>query len=245
MNKRFGLGLVLVAAMIAGCGDDGGSTGGAGGGGTGGSAPQGTLNESGARQSSTTAIGGANTAVSGDGTKAALELFPLGTSALGLVQPAGAGPQNVELGETGSVKQAVQTGVCECMGETCHFEACGDTDWGSDLTITGDISWTGGNVVADLNYMGTSSDGVSTYEFGVTMDVQVGSGTIDGTVGTTGSITTQGFGNTWDATIVFNQVGFNDSGCALSGSIDVTATSKISIQESTASSTITFDGSGC
>jgi hypothetical protein len=234
-----------LAAAIAGCGDDEGSTSGAGGGtGTGGSAPQGSLNEATARDSASTSIDGANTAVAGQGIDAARELFPLGALSLGLVQPAGPSPQ-AALGETGSVKQAVQTGVCDCAGESCTFDACNDSDWGSDLAITGTISWTSGNVVADLHYVGTSSDGVSTYDFGVTMDVQVGTGTIDGTVGTTGAITTQGFGNSWDATIDFNAVSFDAGGCPAAGSIDVTATTKMATVESTASSTITFDGSGC
>jgi hypothetical protein len=218
MKKLIALGMVMTAAALVGCGDD---TGGTGGGGS--NTPNGDVSPQVAQSNVTTSVTASRTAIGGDGVSAAYQLSSLGTSALGLVGPAGSQPQS----ENGQAKQALQTGVCECDA------------------INGTISWANGNVVADLRYAGSDVSG-STYDFGVVMNVNVTETSIDGSVESDGSVTAQGANVSWDSSIQMNDVQFNTSGCPTSGSIDVDASvSYASAQSYSGQETITFDGSGC
>jgi len=236
MKKLMALGMVMAAAALAGCGDD---TGGTGGGGT--NTPNGDVSPQVAQSNVTTSVTASRTAIGGDGVSAAYQLSSLGTSALGLVGPAGSQPQS----ENGQAKQALQTGVCECDATSCTFEDCGDDANPNNFTINGTISWANGNVVADLRYAGSDVSG-STYDFGVVMNVTVTETSIDGSVESDGSVTAQGANVSWDSSIQMNDVQFNSSGCPTSGSIDVDASvSYASAQSYSGQDTITFDGSGC
>ena len=237
MKKLMALAMVVTAGALVGCGDDSGE--GTGGGGT--TAPNGDVSPQVAQSNVTTSVTASRTAIGGDGVSAAYQLSSLGTSALGLVGPAGSQPQSVN----GQARQALQTGVCECDATSCTFEDCGDDANPNNFTINGTISWANGNVVADLQYTGSDVSG-STYDFGVVMNVTVTETSIDGSVMSDGSVTTQGTNLTWDSDIQMNDVQFNTSGCPTSGSIDVDATvSYAGAQNYTGQDTITFDGSGC
>lgn len=238
MKKLMALAMVMTAAALVGCGDDSGE--GTGGGGT--NTPNGDVSPQVAQSNVTTSVTASRTAIGGDGVSAAYQLSSLGTSALGLVTPAGTQqPQSVN----GQARQALQTGVCECDATSCTFEDCGDDANPNNFTINGTISWADGNVVADLRYAGSDVSG-STYDFGVVMNVTVTETSIDGSVESDGSVSAQGANVSWDSSIQMNDVQFNTSGCPTSGSIDVDASvSYASAQSYSGQETITFDGSGC
>lgn len=235
MNRRIGLAVVLLSSMALACGDDSESEGDGGG-----AQSNGQVNEAAAQGNATQTITGSKTAISGDGLAAAYQLASLGTSALSLVQPAGqAGPQS-----EGQAKQAVQVGTCDCTDTQCTFVGCSDDAYPNPFTIDGTLSWGGGHVVADLTYTGSAA--AATYDFHLTMDVTVTDTTIDGTVGTDGSVQSSGYGTTWESSLDMNGITFNASGCPTAGTLDVDASvDGPSTADYSATTTITFDGTGC
>jgi hypothetical protein len=220
--------LVAVMALAVG------ACGGGGGGGK-----KADVNEQAAKGNATTSINSSKTAVAGDGMSAAYQMSSLGTSALGLVTPTAGRPifDRIEL------PRNVRAGVCECDADSCHFEACTGDGQGGTLTLDGDLSWGGGHVVANLDYVGDAQQ--VTYEFSVDMDVMITETTIDGTTSSVGSAVTQGISSTWNSQMDIDNVTFNAAGCPTAGSIHVDANVSYAGQAYTGTADITFDGTGC
>jgi len=204
------------------------------------------VNEAAAMQTAASVRQAVAIAKGGDGTAAAFALASSGSAAFSLVTPGAAAPQAAP-GGLGEAKQKLQTGVCECTDTSCTFEACSDDANPNAWVIDGTISWAGDRLDADLTITG-SSQGFE-YAFHEACALAVTDTSIDGTLDSSGSYDISSGGQSasfsWDTSVDFADVQYSESGCALSGSIDVDATVQSAGASYHGAGSITLDGSGC
>lgn len=218
--------IALLSASVVGCGDDEESEAK--------KENTGTVNEAVAGQTATTAFDAAQVAVAGDGQAAAFQMIGVGSSAIGMITPAGSGGQQPQ--STGEATSALGEGTCDCTADSCTFTDCGD---GSGFTITGTIAWTDSSLDCDYTVAGTVQGNV--YNFGVFCDLAYSATSLDGTLNTDGSFQVDAQGQSvsseWDVAMTFNDVTYPGPA---GGSIDVTATTTVNGQSSTASGSVAF-----
>jgi hypothetical protein len=186
MNKIiYGMGIVIALAAV-GCGGDD-DEGGVGGG------KEGMLNTTVAKQSATSNVTASTTLVgSADpsaGETAANSFYANALSAQGAVSP------SFSASLSKIISGGMAEGTCECTGTTCNFVDCSNGGEGGSLTINGSLDWTGGNVVADLEYViEQTGQQTSTTEINVSTDLTVTATEITGSSGSSGSIETSAAG---------------------------------------------------
>ncbi|MCA9583612.1 MAG: hypothetical protein KC416_17555, partial [Myxococcales bacterium] len=138
-------------------------------------AMMGTVNEASAKSTAMQSISATTTLTSSmdpnAGQAAANQYMAVAMGAQGIVTPA------VPQAGTGA-------GTCTCEGTSCTFQDCGDDN--GQVTMSGTISWTGGNVVMDIDYNVTQ--GVTTYELSVEGDITVTETSITGYLKSNGSL---------------------------------------------------------
>ena len=192
----------------------------------------GTVNEAAVQQSASTTYQSVESAiVTADGQTAAFQLLSVGTSALGMVQPAGGGqPASI-----GSTSQALGAGTCDCTADSCTFVDCGDDI--SGWTINGTISWTATSF--DCDYTVTGSQAGANYTFTIVGALTYAPDMLDGTLSTAGDYDVQGQAVSWDTDMVFNSVTYS-GGTPTGGSIDISSTVNLAGQSYAADETVTF-----
>lgn len=218
--------IALLSASLVGCGDDEETE------------PTeentGEVNDAVASQTANTAFDAAQVAVdTGDGQAAAFQMVGVGSSAFGIITPAGGGGGQQPQGQATS---ALGEGTCDCTDNSCTFTDCGD---GSGFTITGTIAWTETSLDCDYSVGGTVQGNV--YDFNVFCDLDYSATSLDGQLNTDGSFQVDAQGQSvsteWDVDMTFNDVTYpGPSG----GSIDITASSTVNGQTSSASGTVQF-----
>jgi len=219
--------IAVLSASLVGCGDDEETE------------PaeenNGTVSDAVAGQVAGTAFDAAQTAIdTADGQAAAFQMVGVGSSAIGLVTPAGGGGQAPQA--FGEATSALGEGTCDCTANSCTFSDCGDA---SGFTITGTIAWTDTSLDCDYTVGGTVGGNV--YDFAVFCDLAYSATSLDGQLNTDGSFQVDANGQSvsseWDVDMTFNDVTYpGPSG----GSIDVTATVTVNGQSNTADGSVTF-----
>ncbi|MBK6464472.1 MAG: hypothetical protein IPF92_26230 [Myxococcales bacterium] len=216
----------------------------------------GTVNPQAAKSSSTTLVGGVSKAVDGNDGNASLALLIQGAQqSQSVVTPSAGGgaakPSNVALRDfVGQVSQAITSCEGACTGTTCDFKGCGTETPQSSVTISGVLSWTGGNLkCVGLTYdISAATTGGSKTKITLDCDVQASASSLKGFVKSTGSTSLNlgdsgapaGVGTVaWTYDTTFNDVKYT-AGKPTSGSVKVAATTSVAGQTYTGSAEITF-----
>lgn len=214
----------------------------------------GTVNTQAAKSSSTTLVGGVSKAVDGNDGNASLALLIQGAQqSQSVVTPSagGASPSSVTLRDiVGQVSQAITSCDGACTGTTCDFKGCGTETPQSSVTISGVLSWTGGNLkCVGLTYdISGASAGGSKTKITLDCDVQASASSLKGFVKSTGSTSLNlgdagapaGVGSvSWTSETTFNDVKYT-AGKPTSGSVKVAASTTVAGQTYTGSADITF-----
>ncbi|HRG95757.1 MAG TPA: hypothetical protein PLR99_05855 [Polyangiaceae bacterium] len=243
--------LVLVASGLVACSSD--STTPADAGPTG---SPGTVNTAAAKSSSTTLVGGVSKAVDGNDGNASLALLIQGAQqSQSVVTPSAGGasatPSSVTLRDViGQVSQAITSCDGACTGTSCDFKGCGTETPQSSVTISGVLSWTGGNLkCTGLTYdISTATTGGTKTKITLDCDVTASASSLKGFVKSTGSTTLNlgdagapgGVGSVaWTSDTTFNDVKYT-AGKPTSGSVKVSATTTVAGQTYTGSADITY-----
>ncbi len=259
MNTRFfslATALLTTAGLVA-CSSDSSTPADAGPVGT-----PGTVNVQAAKSSSTTLVTGLSQAVEGNNGQGSVGVLMQGAQqAQGIVSPsAGAGATKpaslglLDLGDAiGQVSQAITDCQGACSGTSCDFKGCGTDTPQNSVVITGQFSWTGGNVKCvgltyDIETKGAAGSGTKV-KLTLDCDVTSTSSTLKGFIKSTGKSSIQnaalaeaGVGNvdvTWTSDTTFNDVKYT-SGKATSGSVKVVASSTYAGQTYTGTADVTF-----
>jgi hypothetical protein len=202
-----------------------------------------TVNTAQAKEAAKQAIAASLSAVKdNNGQTAANQLQSAASQMQGVITPAGgAGAAPAAAGG------ALAAGTCSCDASQCTFQDCGDPN---GTTINGTMSWSGGHVLCDLTYH-VANNGGYTLDLATTCDLTVTDTSIDGTLGSSGSLDGSagaGEGQTggmsysysWTTSTAYNAVTFNGSGTPTGGSIDVSGTYEVGGQSYEGSATIAF-----
>jgi hypothetical protein len=175
-----------------------------------------------------------------NGQNAANQLQAAASQMQGVITPAPGGMSQAAASPAG----ALAAGTCTCDQSQCTFQDCGD----NGTTINGTMSWKDGHLLCDLTYH-IDNQGSYTLDLTTTCDLTVTDTSIDGTLGSTGSLdgtAVDGQGNgaaynyTWSSSSTYNAVTFDGSGTPTGGSIDMTGSYEIGGQSYEGSATITF-----
>lgn len=224
--------VTLLALAAAACGSDESETK---------STPkkQATVNTAQAKEAAKQAIAASISAVrDGNGQNAANQLQGAASQMQGVITPAPGGTA-----QAASPAGALAAGTCNCDESQCTFQDCGD----NGTTINGTMSWKDGHLLCDLTYH-IENQGSYTLDLTTTCDLTVTETSIDGSLGSTGSLdgTAEGQGNgaaynySWSSSSTYNAVTFDGNGMPTGGSIDITGSYDIGGQSYEGSATITF-----
>lgn len=253
--QRTALFLVLSGATLAtalsGCSSDSSGTADAGP-----AAQQGTVNTQNAKASSTSYVSGVSQAVDQNKGQQALSTLIAGAQqAQGIVSPSAGGvrPANITLSDAiGQVSQAITSCDGACTGTTCDFKGCGSADGGT-ITITGVLSWTGGNLkCVNLSYdIDQSSVGGTKTKITLDCDITATASSLKGTIKSKGTVS---LGNLladagpaassitdvgWSSETTFTDVKYT-AGKPTSGSVKVSATTTAAGQTYSGTADVTF-----
>lgn len=217
------------AVLAAACGGDDSSGGGP-------QAQPGKVNEQTARQSAQTTISASLSAVNGnDGHSAAAQFQSAASQSQGIITPAPA----AGTGSTTPSGGPLAAGTCDCTGTSCTFQDCSDDP---NVTMNGTLSWTGGTVKCDLTYV---LEGSTPLTLHTSCDLTVGATSIDGTLGSSGTVDLGqqggGYGNySWTSATTFENVTYSGGGQPTGGSIHVEGTYSIAGQTYAGNADVTF-----
>lgn len=200
---------------------------------------QATVNTVQAKAAAKQAIAASISAVkNGDGRAAANGLQAAAASMQGVITPSGG-----VVAASANPAGALAAGTCDCDQSQCSFKDCGE----DGLTINGTMSWDNGHLLCNLTYKVENTS--NTLDLTTTCDLTVTDTSIDGSLGSTGSISgsaSDGQGNSasfdwsWSSSTTYNAVTFDGSGTPTGGSIDLTGTYDMGGQSYEGSATITF-----
>lgn len=218
------------AAFAAACGGDD----------SGGGAPAGQpgkVNEATAKQSAQTAIAASLSAVNdNNGQSAAGQFQSAASQSQGIITPAPA----AGTGSTQPSGGPLAAGTCDCTGTSCTFQDCADDP---NVTMNGTMSWGGGKVQCDLTYVikGTSTP----LTLHTTCNLTVGATSIDGTLGSSGTVDLGqqggGYGNySWTSAMTFKSVTYAAGGQPSGGSLHVEGTYSIAGQTYAGNADVSF-----
>lgn len=210
------------------------------------------VNEAAAKQVSTQLISAVTKARTGaDGPAAAFAIAAAGQSAQGLVTASAGGYTGQASGERiGAAQQRDVSGSADCTASGCTFKGFSDNASGSAWTIDGSLTWSKTKFTCDLTMTGDFQG--QSWSFHETCDLTVTDTSIDGTFATDGKYSLGaglgvpgGVETTWDSSITFSAVKYNESGCATSGSIEVESNISANGGSFSGSGSVTFSSSGC
>lgn len=193
----------------------------------GGGGKKGEVNEQAARSAAQQTIAAATTAVdSDDGQAAAFQFLGAAQAGQNVVTPAGGTAQ----------------GTCECdqAAQSCNFTDCAQ----GPNSLSGTISWGGGNVKCDLTFTVTSP--IAPLSLTTMCDLTVTDTSMSGTLSSTGMLTVpdgagaQGVGDvSWSIDTVYNDVTIS-GGQATGGSVSVDAEYEAGGEKFSGSGTVNF-----
>lgn len=234
---------LLVAAslsfLVVGCGDDSED-----------SQPQaqpGQVNEQSAKAAARGTVQASLTAVSdNNGESAAFQLQSVASQTQGIISPAApSGAAMRILGAVGPSLGTLDSEGCECSETSCTFQECGSE--GSASSMSGTMSWDGGHLKCNLTFKTAGTAMASDVELTTTCDLKVTETSIDGTLGTSGKVSSitgaEGTGlgaYEWATTVHFDEVAYDSAKQPISGSVHVEGTYSIMGQTYSGTADFTF-----
>jgi len=222
-------------------------------------AQNGTVNTQAAKGSTTSYVGGVSVAVNQNQGMGSLQQLVAGAQgAQGIVTPsvgaASTKTRTITLADmVGQVSQAITSCNDACKGTVCEFKGCGSDEAGT-LTITGTLSWTGGNLkCVGLTYdIDQSSVGGTKTTISLECDVTATATSLKGTIKSKGSTSAAAFlkdagvpggsgvGDvSWSSDTTFVDVTYAN-GKPTGGKVQVTATTSTAGQSYSGSAEVTF-----
>lgn len=213
------------------------------------------VNDQAAKQMTTQLVSAVTKARTGsDGPGAAFALAAAGQAAQGIVTASAGYTAQAQVGEKiGAAHQADVSGSADCTATGCTFKSYADSASGAAWTVDGSLSWASNKVTCDLTMTGDVQG--SSFTIHEKCDLTVTDTSIDGTFESDGSYSVAASGipglpsgagqGSWKASVTYNAVGFDASGCTKSGSVDVDSEVTAGGASYSGTGSVTFDGSGC